>query len=62
MTTTISDPLATWVCLVCGSCYDERVGALAGGIAPGTSWRDVPENWLCPDCGVSKAEFEMVQI
>ncbi|TAL74400.1 MAG: rubredoxin [Burkholderiaceae bacterium] len=61
-TTTTTDSLATWVCLVCGWCYDERVGDIAGGIAPGTPWGEVPDNWLCPDCGVSKAEFEMVQI
>ena len=61
MTAMINAP-ATWVCLVCGWCYDERTGDLAGGIAPGTRWCDVPEDWLCPDCGVNKTEFEMVQI
>ena len=32
------------------------------GIAPGTAWEDVPEDWLCPDCGVGKMDFEMIAI
>src|SRR5471032_2026741 len=32
------------------------------GIAPGTLWQDVPEDWLCPDCGVGKMDFEMIEI
>jgi rubredoxin len=32
------------------------------GIAAGTRWNDIPDNWECPDCGVSKADFEMVEI
>lgn len=51
-----------WQCIVCGFIYDENVGMPADGIAPGTRWTDIPDNWACPDCGVEKADFEMVQI
>lgn len=49
-------------CLVCNFIYDEAKGLPEGGIAPGTRWEDVPENWVCPDCGVSKADFILVEI
>lgn len=51
-----------WQCLVCGFIYDEAAGLPDEGIAPGTAWADVPEDWLCPDCGVGKDEFEMIEI
>ena len=50
-----------WQCLVCGLIYDEAEGWPEDGIDPGTRWGDVPEGWLCPDCGVGKEDFEMVQ-
>ena len=49
-------------CIVCGWIYDEAAGAPNEGIAPGTRWEDVPDSWACPDCGVGKSDFEMVQI
>lgn len=52
----------TWICVVCGYVYDEAVGSPAEGIAPGTVWADVPDSWSCPECGVAKADFEMVAI
>lgn len=48
----------TWVCTVCGYVYDEAVGDEENGIAPGTAWADVPEDWVCPLCCVGKDEFE----
>ena len=51
-----------WECLVCGFIYDEARGWPDDGIEPGTRWEDVPEDWLCPDCGVGKADFEMMDI
>ena len=51
-----------WECIVCGWIYDESKGWPEDGIAPGTRWEDVPEDWLCPDCGVGKEDFEMVEI
>lgn len=52
----------TYQCIVCGFIYDEAAGMPEDGIAPGTRWNDIPANWECPDCGVAKADFEMVQI
>ncbi len=51
-----------WQCIICGYIYDEAVGDPEHGIAPGTRWEDVPEDWTCPDCGVAKGDFEMVQV
>ncbi len=52
----------TWMCLICGWIYDEALGAPDDGIAPGTLWADVPMNWVCPECGARKEDFELVQI
>lgn len=46
-----------YVCLVCGYIYDEELGEPENGIAPGTKWEDVPEDYLCPLCFVGKEEF-----
>lgn len=51
-----------WQCVVCGWIYDEELGAPEEGIAPGTRWEDVPADFICPDCGVGKDDFEMVEI
>ena len=40
-----------WQCVVCGLIYDEAKGWPEEGIEAGTRWEDVPEDWLCPDCG-----------
>jgi rubredoxin len=52
----------TWMCVVCGFIYDEAVGLPEDGIAPGTRWEDVPDTWTCPDCGVTKDDFEMMPL
>ena len=54
--------MKTWMCLVCGWIYDEEQGWPEDGIAPGTKWEDIPSDWICPECGVGKADFEMVVI
>ena len=51
-----------WICLGCGFLYDEALGLPEHGIAPGTRWEDVHEDWKCPDCGTPKEMFEMVMI
>ncbi|MFC5749038.1 rubredoxin [Actinomadura rugatobispora] len=48
-----------WMCLVCGFVYYEDEGLPDEGIPPGTSWDDIPDDWACPDCGVSKEDFVM---
>lgn len=50
--------LKTYVCSVCGFVYDEAEGYPDGGINPGTKWEDVPEDFVCPMCGVGKELFE----
>ncbi len=49
-----------WECIVCGYVYDESAGDPEHGIKAGTRWEDVPEDWTCPECGIAKADFEMV--
>ncbi len=46
-----------YICSVCGYIYDESKGMPEAGIAPGTKWKDLPEDWVCPLCGATKAEF-----
>ena len=48
-------------CMACGYIYDEALGDPDSGIAPGTKWEDIPDDWVCPVCGVSKDEFEEVK-
>ncbi len=52
----------TWMCLICGWMYDEAQGSPEDGLAAGTAWADVPMNWVCPECGARKEDFEMVEI
>lgn len=52
----------TWVCLICGWVYDEKAGDPDEGLAPGTRWDDIPDYWVCPDCGCGKEDFEMVEV
>ena len=54
--------MKVWQCVVCGFIYDEKAGLPEEGIKPGTAWVDIPESWACPDCGVAKADFEMVEM
>ncbi|MBA2779441.1 rubredoxin [Billgrantia kenyensis] len=58
--TTVQSSL--WMCLICGWIYDEKAGDPDAGIPPGTAWEDIPDDWVCPECGVAKEEFEMVRL
>lgn len=51
-----------WLCIVCGWIYDEAKGWPDDGIAPGTKWEDIPDDWMCPECQVGKTDFEMIDI
>lgn len=44
-------------CEICGWVYDPAVGVPEAGIAPGTPWQEVPDNFVCPLCGVGKEDF-----
>ena len=57
----MTEPYKTWVCMICGWEYDEEKGAPDEGLPPGTRWLNVPEAWICPECGARKGDFEMVE-
>ena len=47
-------------CIACGYIYDPEIGDPEAGIAPGTPFEDLPEDCVCPDCGVGKDQFEKI--
>ncbi len=49
-----------YVCTLCGYEYAPAIGDPDNGIAPGTAFEDLPEDWVCPLCGASKSDFEKV--
>ena len=46
-----------YVCDTCGYIYDPAEGDPGNGIAPGTQWEDIPDDFTCPVCGVGKDGF-----
>lgn len=50
--------MENWKCTVCGYVYDPAQGDPDGGIAPGTTFEDIPAEWVCPICGAGKDMFE----
>ncbi len=48
-------------CLMCGYIYDPAVGDPDNGVEAGTAFEDLPDDWVCPECGASKDEFEPVE-
>ena len=50
-----------YVCDVCGYIYDPEVGDPDSGIEPGMAFEDLPDDWVCPDCGAGKGEFSAVE-
>ena len=56
----MSDGYQKYMCVVCGFVYDEKEGLPKDGIAAGTPFDDIPDDWSCPDCGVGKSDFELV--
>lgn len=57
-----SRPVKKWQCIVCGWIYDEAEGCEYEDIPPGTPWEDVPDDFVCPECGVGKEDFEMIEV
>jgi rubredoxin len=53
--------LDKYMCTVCGYVYDPAEGDPDGGIEPGTAFEDLPDDWVCPMCGVAKEEFEKIE-
>ncbi len=52
--------MAKYRCTVCGYIYDPAAGDSGQGINPGTAFENLPENWICPECGVGKDMFEKI--
>ena len=52
----------SWLCVLCGFVYHEQDGLPEDGIAPGTRWEDVSDDWVCAECGTGKSDFEMTEI
>lgn len=46
-----------YVCDACGWIYDPAVGDPDGGIEPGTPFEQIPDDWVCPECGAGKEDF-----
>ncbi|WP_048147756.1 rubredoxin [Palaeococcus ferrophilus] len=53
--------MAKWKCIVCGYIYDEDAGDEDSGVAPGTKFEDLPDDWVCPLCGAPKDMFEKIE-
>jgi len=47
-----------YVCKVCGHIYDPAIGQPEDGIEPGTPFEELPDDWVCPECGAEKDMFE----
>jgi len=51
-----------WQCFFCGFIYDEAEGIPDEGVAPGTRWEALSDDWFCPDCGAAKIDFAMMEV
>lgn len=49
-----------YICTICDYIYDPALGDPDSGIAPGTCFNDLPDDWVCPPCGAPKTEFEKI--
>ncbi|KPK74740.1 MAG: hypothetical protein AMJ79_13290 [Phycisphaerae bacterium SM23_30] len=52
--------MQSYRCLVCGYIYNPAEGDPDNGIEPGTAFEDIPEDWVCPECGAGKDDFEPI--
>jgi len=57
----VSTKMAKYKCSVCGWVYDPEIGDQEGGIAPGTPFEKLPDDWVCPVCGATKSDFEKIE-
>jgi rubredoxin-NAD+ reductase len=58
MEAAIASTTRRWICKTCNWIYDEAAGMPADGIAPGTRFEDIDDDWFCPECGVGKDDFK----
>ena len=52
--------MSRYKCTICGYIYDPAIGDEDNGIAPGTAFEDLPDDWTCPECGAAIDQFEPV--
>ena len=52
--------MAKYECAVCGYIYDPEQGDLNNGVAPGTPFEALPDDWVCPNCGAEKDQFKKI--
>jgi rubredoxin len=50
-----------WKCIVCPYVYDPTMGDPDNGIAPGTAFEDLPDDWVCPECGTARGMFQKLE-
>jgi len=50
-----------WKCYFCNHIYDEALGEPEHGILPGTRFEDLPDDWYCPECGVTKDDYSLLE-
>lgn len=50
-----------WECKVCGYIYDPEMGDPESDVEAGTPFEDLPEDWVCPECGAEKDQFEILE-
>ena len=50
--------MENYVCKICGHIYNPLVGDIDNGVKPGTKFEDISDDWVCPECGALKSEFE----
>jgi len=53
-----TDNAQKWKCIPCGYIYDPAKGDPEANVQPGTSFEQLPEDWVCPVCGADKSQFE----
>ncbi|MFZ4477678.1 MAG: rubredoxin [Saprospiraceae bacterium] len=53
--------MTIYLCNVCNQIYDPAAGDPEAGIAPGTAFENLPNDWVCPDCGATKDDFEEME-
>ena len=58
----LNEPYKMYVCIKCAFIYNEKEGWPEDGIPAGTRWEDISDDWVCPDCGAIKNDFEMEEL
>lgn len=56
----MSEDFKRYKCMNCNTIYDEALGNPENGVVPGTRWEDVPDDWVCPECGSEKRDFMLI--